>query len=82
MNLHWRGYIFVNKEEKERDLGPGENKESGDELGKFNISYLRDTAAGSDWSDRPESDGLLMCVVIVICISANLYSDIYSLILP
>ena len=31
---------------------------------------------------RPESDGLLMCVVIVICISANLYSDIYSLILP
>ena len=49
MNLRWRGYIFVNKEEKERDLGPGENKESGDELGKFNISYLRDTAAGSDW---------------------------------
>ena len=47
---------FANKEEKERDLGPGENKESGDELGKSNISYLRDAATGSDWSDRPDSD--------------------------
>ena len=43
-------------EESERDLGPGENKESGDELGMSNISYLCDAATGSDWSDRPEID--------------------------